>query len=293
MDSVCDSSQLAYEYKYIYNMKLLSIGNIEFAPGMKIDSRYHKYREIVYTYSGEGIMIAAGINHNVQRGDIFIIKSGINYSIESSFHNTLRIVTFGLDYYLLNGENDDQVGDVNKVEKLSLNNNTQLFEKMIDNLIKQTKSFKPEASFIIESQCMDILVFLLGESYNNPSKESEFNYPAQHDFTKDMLKYIQNNYNNRDICLGNIAENVFHSTYYICHVFKELTGLSPMQYVNSLRIEEGKKMLKSTVLSIGDIAYAIGYNDVHYFSNVFKRSVGCSPSEYRERYNDHILITVK
>ena len=67
----------------------------------------------------------------------------------------------------------------------------------------------------------------------------------------------------------------------ICPAFKEKYGITVMDYLTSLRIEEAKKMLLQTDMTVGEISDEVGFSDTSYFSKVFFRSVGISPSQYR------------
>lgn len=64
--------------------------------------------------------------------------------------------------------------------------------------------------------------------------------------------------------------------------FKQALGVTPNQYLQDLRIENGRDMLKSTDLSVQDIADSVGYKDTAYFARVFKSKVGLTPTEYRK-----------
>jgi YesN/AraC family two-component response regulator len=59
--------------------------------------------------------------------------------------------------------------------------------------------------------------------------------------------------------------------------------ISPVKYINSLRIEKAKAMLKNSNFSVEEIAYCVGINDRFYFSRIFKKELGISPTEYRKR----------
>jgi AraC-like DNA-binding protein len=63
--------------------------------------------------------------------------------------------------------------------------------------------------------------------------------------------------------------------------FKEVFDESPKQYINHKRIEKAQELLHHSELNISEVAYKIGFNDIGYFSKVFKSKVGVPPSEYR------------
>lgn len=66
--------------------------------------------------------------------------------------------------------------------------------------------------------------------------------------------------------------------------FQKCTGLSPIQYVQTLRLEEAKHLLESTDTSVESIAGEVGYEDASFFSRLFRREVGLTPSQYRRRF---------
>jgi transcriptional regulator GlxA family with amidase domain len=66
--------------------------------------------------------------------------------------------------------------------------------------------------------------------------------------------------------------------------FQQATGMSPLEYVHTLRLEEAKQMLETGEQPIEAIASAVGYEDADLFSRLFKRSVNLTPAQYRKRF---------
>lgn len=66
--------------------------------------------------------------------------------------------------------------------------------------------------------------------------------------------------------------------------FRAATGYSPMDYVQTLRIEEAKHLLETTTTSVEVIAIEVGYEDPNFFRRLFKRKVGITPARYRQRF---------
>ena len=65
------------------------------------------------------------------------------------------------------------------------------------------------------------------------------------------------------------------------HLFHEITGTSPKQYILNAKIEIAKELLKNTELSVAQVGEQIGFSDQNYFSRIFKKNVFLSPSAYR------------
>ncbi|WP_442591494.1 helix-turn-helix domain-containing protein [Pedobacter sp. AW31-3R] len=80
-----------------------------------------------------------------------------------------------------------------------------------------------------------------------------------------------------------IAENVNSSSSHFSALFKKRTGFPPIEYFNHLKIQKACQYLQFTQLRIKEIAFKIAINDQYYFSRLFTKVMGLSPSEYREQ----------
>jgi transcriptional regulator GlxA family with amidase domain len=66
--------------------------------------------------------------------------------------------------------------------------------------------------------------------------------------------------------------------------FAKATGMSPIEYVQTLRLEEAKQILETAELPIEAVAHEVGYEDSSYFGRLFRKSVGLTPAHYRKRF---------
>lgn len=98
---------------------------------------------------------------------------------------------------------------------------------------------------------------------------------------REALDYIHAHYN-REISLDEVAKAMNMSYHYFSKFFKETTGQNFIDYLTELRVEKSKELLKDLSLSIKNISYDVGYSDPNYFSKLFKRITGITPTEYRE-----------
>ena len=95
-----------------------------------------------------------------------------------------------------------------------------------------------------------------------------------------IRKYIETHYM-EDICLQDVAEQFRYSDAYFCRFFKQNFDKNFIVYLSELRIEKAKELLADVTVNIKDIGQKVGYRDSSYFTKVFKRIVGVTPSEYR------------
>ena len=96
------------------------------------------------------------------------------------------------------------------------------------------------------------------------------------------VTYVQEHYFDPDLSVDTIARGVFLERSYFSIVFKEQMGMPPHHFLIKVRMENACRMLSDSSMSIKRIADAVGYRDQGYFDKVFRKSVGRSPSEYRE-----------
>jgi len=86
----------------------------------------------------------------------------------------------------------------------------------------------------------------------------------------------------KGISLDDVSREVDISPYYFSKLFKEETGENFIYYLTNIRIQKAKKLLTNQALSIKEIGIKVGYSDPNYFSRIFKKSVGQTPTEYKE-----------
>lgn len=102
---------------------------------------------------------------------------------------------------------------------------------------------------------------------------------------KDIIKdYIDRNYK-KDISAKDVAGILGYSDVYFSKVFKQLFDDNFINYLTKIRIDRAKVLLKDISFNIKEVGKSVGYADSNYFTKVFKRSIGISPSEYRSKHN--------
>lgn len=107
----------------------------------------------------------------------------------------------------------------------------------------------------------------------------------------DIVIYIQDNYTDKSLSLVQVADKFNISVPYLSKFFKEQTGINFNEYLNRIRLNEGKRLLKTTDMPIKEIAQTIGYNSANTFIRVFKKYENITPGQYRESYE--ILLQIE
>lgn len=154
----------------------------------------------------------------------------------------------------------------------------ELFVMMFRNLA----AGEPHAELFCTSLLHALLVSVLtvtegvGETRENPADEP-------HILGSRIKDYIDRHYM-EPITLQSMGEALRISPYYLSHVFKQMSGYSPVQYLLRRRIGEAQTLLITTELSVARIAEMVGYDSQSYFNLQFTKNVGMPPSRYRHNY---------
>ncbi len=98
-----------------------------------------------------------------------------------------------------------------------------------------------------------------------------------------VCEYIHNNFSEK-LTLKELATKCNLSESRFSHLFTELFGISPKQYIMNVRMENAKELLLDSDMSILEIGSAVGLDDQNYFSRIFKKHCGLSPTEFRNEY---------
>lgn len=121
-------------------------------------------------------------------------------------------------------------------------------------------------------------ILLLVDRQQHEQKKTTGNVQEQ---IERAAAYFNENYNTK-ISIDDYAESLHISTNWFIHNFKQYAGMSPAQYILSLRMVNAQSLLERTTYNIKEISEIVGYENPLYFSRVFKKEIGKSPAQYRK-----------
>ncbi len=106
--------------------------------------------------------------------------------------------------------------------------------------------------------------------------------PGYHSMFDEVINRFHQEYQ-KELNITELAEQYHISCSWFIREFKRYTGSSPKQYLTNLRLQHARELLNNHYLSINDVSRMVGYDSQLYFSRIFRKYAGMSPSEYRER----------
>ncbi len=131
--------------------------------------------------------------------------------------------------------------------------------------------------------CIDNLKIALFQNRSAGQTASQDERPI-----RSITRYLQEHLS-EEISLSVLAEEFHLNAQYISQLFKSEIGVGFLAYLTSIRMEQAKKLLLSTDLSIAEVSERSGYGDYRVFTKVFKKSEGITPSQYRRDFLDREL----
>lgn len=126
-----------------------------------------------------------------------------------------------------------------------------------------------------------ILPFHEKQDVNSPSKSEPSN------MIDVAMQYIQTHYED-NLTLEKVAAAIYLNKVYFSQLFKQKTGIGFKDYVIELRMTKAKELLKEPQLRVADVAELVGYQDMRYFTQVFRKTIGTTPTEYRRGLGLHL-----
>lgn len=105
------------------------------------------------------------------------------------------------------------------------------------------------------------------------------------DVVEEARLYIEANYSDEQLTLNRVASHVNVSPNHLSAMFSQRTGQTFIKYLTDIRMGHARELLKCTNKRSNEISEEVGYKDPHYFSHLFKKNIGCTPLQYRERSN--------
>ena len=173
--------------------------------------------------------------------------------------------------------------DGNRIELLPsiCQHNDGLIRQIVLELIKDTRQDNPVHRLYIESLTQLFTVHVLRNYCTEPIKLNQYKDGLANSTLQLVTDYV-NAHLHEEISLQCLAQLAGLSTYYFVRLFKQSVGLAPHQYVIRRRLEKARQLLKTSHLSILQIAIDVGFSSSSHFSHTFKKAFGVSPSQYRQ-----------
>lgn len=242
---------------------------------------WHERMELLLIYSGSLLLRIGGREFNAKENSLVIIPPershmGISGNDGVRYHTVMFDISIfynsasATDKYLkpIVKQSTDFTPVTDDAETVAL----------CDSLIKEQLSGNAASPLIVIGKIYELLGLLYRRCLCEPAlstSDSKF---------KNVIDYIGDNYCDK-ISSAELSHHFGYDEAYFCRRFKSVTGLTPMNYIQILRLEAAKAKLTEGGLKISEISALFGFRDASYFTRCFKKRYGMTPAEYAKVKN--------
>ncbi len=241
----------------------------------------HDYYEFLLFLKGDATYLVENSSYKIQEGDLFLTAPGELHTIsfnsqgtyERHFVQIKREWLVSLPFDLLRFIDRRRMGENNRIpsvlaEKYKLRD-------FYENIYYYISNKLPESEIMVQTY---IIQFLAKINSIFKQELSTLDKPSENKTVTKIKEYINSNFTD-GISLDELANRFYMNKYHLCHIFKEETGLTIKEFVNTRRIARAKQLLPE-YKAVKDLYSVCGFNDYSTFYKTFKRFTGVSPTEF-------------
>ncbi len=256
-----------------------------------VELHAHHFFELAYVTGGSAQQVLNGVPGKVQEGDYFLMDY-------ESVHSYQRSEDFAIINCLFLPEViDDTLAGCRTFEELLrvclIRYYKQYYGKtpadrifhdadgsiylLLTGMQKEYEEKSTGYQEIFRCRLLEILIRTMRKIVDEASHAQK----GQSTVILQAVQYLERHYRERTV-LGNFCQDRHYSLPYVSRRFRQETGLTALEYVQKVRMEHSCELLAGSDLSVQEVAHEVGYEDVKFYNQLFRRLLGMSPGEYRK-----------
>ncbi|WP_239618558.1 AraC family transcriptional regulator [Cohnella mopanensis] len=248
---------------------------------------WHEHMEFLYFTSGRATIECSSIPISYQAGDLCVVNSNeLHYGISNS--EDLSYYAMIVDVALLHSHTIDAI-ETKFITPIA--NNRLLFQNRISGneeinacmlaIIKELDAKELGYELSIKSHLYRMLSLLVRNYPATLTELDEYRLKLKElERLAPVFAYIDEHYRDK-LSVQELAGLAGLSRFHFSRLFKQVTDKTLIDYINLVRINKSENMLRGKSMNVSEIALATGFNDIYYFSRMFKKLKKVSPSEWR------------
>lgn len=253
--------------------RLSYIAKDQFSTDWNSELHTHTCAELFVILDGHGRFRTLYEEFPISVQDLLVVNANIPHTEVSSMKSPLQYIVLGIEGLKADAAEGGYT-------MLHLHDGWTELNNCLDMMLHESSQTRPGHEKICQHLLEVVLIWLgrqqdlsfSGEaSGTRASKECEL-----------IRRYIDNHFK-EDLTLDHLAGMAHLNKYYLSHSFRKEFGTSPINYLISRRVEEGRFLLRETDHPLSLIAEILGFSSLSYFSQCFHRAEGMSPTEYRKQ----------
>lgn len=256
-------------------LKLRNVASAKYGGDWHSTPHVHNYTELFYIIGGQGQFCIEDDLFPVRADQLVIVNPNLIHIEVSYDAHPLEYIVVGIEGFELSA-NEDHNGFC--IFSFSQGNSTLA---CMQNILQEMQNRKTHYQTLCRSY-MEIMVVQLIRDASLSAAELP-PQPMNNRLCTAVRRYIDNHYK-EPLTLDLLAEEANVNKYYLAHAYKQAYGISPISHMLSCRIQEGKRLLLDTDLTLSQISSILGFSSASYFSQSFRKAEGISPTEYQKQH---------
>ena len=253
----------------------------------KIYCHWHHELELLYILEGSASLHAGNQITPISVGDFVWVPSNYVHMVLGETGEAFRFiaVVFHPDFLRSFGNDAIQEKYLSPLFKWQFDcsfvlKNASVYQKLILDIVAGYREKSEGYELLIKTRLLEICtkLYQYAKDYQLQKQDSK-DYRST--LAKDMILYLQTLYD-EPFSLAQMAEHFHISKGHLCRFFKEMTNMSPVDYLNYFRITKSAILLRDSDLAISAIALQTGFNNISYYNRTFRKYMHETPGEYRK-----------
>lgn len=261
-----DINELAGYFSTV-NLKLINVVRAVIPPGGKCNGIFTPpYSGLIFPLHGRARMCFDGVPYVMYPGKVF--NSGPNMTLDKEVLGRSEWDFMVIHY---------QVNDPQKVAPSHASSHFELdvgHSTRINEILHQLYQISNTPGNLPTLKAKSLFLILWDEILTSANKQRNEN---SLDLIEQSMEYIKNHYM-KPLTIPELAEQYGLTSKQFAYLFQKHMGMGPNEYLIDHRMLHAKELLCSTTCSVAEISACVGYSDPYYFSKLFKKRIGCSPS---------------
>ncbi len=268
----------------------IQIQKSEFSRNQEI--HLHDFVEVVFITNGKGVHWVDDKEYAVSRGDLIFINYHQTHSFEvdvkMDFYNLFLFPDFFdetlhdsrniFDILTLTAFEEFRAGLLPDRSFLRFSGDDLLeVERLFEILLREQTEKQEGYKTMMHMQGVSLFVYIFRKMLKSIAIENDESISID-----EITRYVEANCTDK-LTLKDLAQKCFYNPSYFSRAFKKKNGMSLIEFIHKNRIKKACELLKTSTLTIEEIATEVGYQDRGGFFTQFKKFMGCLPTEYKEK----------
>ena len=230
---------------------------------------WHQSLELLYVTDGDVEVVTNDVSVRARGGDLAVVNSSYLHDIICHSRCSYYCLIINIDFLVDFGIKIDEI----EFERLV---STPRVRELINRIRSLCEAKDKNYELVAKAEILSLISELFVKHSHPREKDSELG-GGRIDGAREIIKYLQGHFGEK-ISLDTISAAVGYNKHYVSHIFKSLTGVTVMTYLNMLRIFHARDLLKTKKHTVSEVCRMCGFENLSYFTRTYKKYVGALPS---------------